>query len=71
MGLIWKNKKTKIWLIVTAVLLVLGIAVNAVLLSVGIHGGGNCRGKPLDDIQTESQENILCALIIIILAGIA
>ncbi len=36
MGLIWKNKKTKIWLIVTAVLLVLGIAVNAVLLSVPI-----------------------------------
>lgn len=36
MGLIWKNKKTKIWLIVTAVLLVLGIVVNAVLLSVPI-----------------------------------
>lgn len=36
MGLIWKNKKTKIWLIVIAVLLVLGIVVNAVLLSVPI-----------------------------------
>lgn len=36
MGLIWKNKKTKIWLIITAVLLVLGIVVNAVLLSVPI-----------------------------------
>jgi len=36
MGLIWKNKKTRIWLIVTAIVLVLGIVVNAVLLSVPI-----------------------------------
>lgn len=36
MGLIWRNKKTKIWLILTAVVLVLGIVVNAVLLSVPI-----------------------------------
>lgn len=36
MGLIWKNKKMRIWLIVTAIVLVLGIVVNAVLLSVPI-----------------------------------
>ena len=36
MGLIWKNKKTRIWLIVTAIVLVLGIVVNAVLLNVPI-----------------------------------
>ena len=36
MGLIWKNKKTRIWLIVTAIVLVLGIVVNAVLLSIPI-----------------------------------
>ncbi len=36
MELIWKNKKTRIWLIVTAIVLVLGIVVNAVLLSVPI-----------------------------------
>ncbi len=36
MGLIWKNKKTKVWLIVTAIVLVLQIVVNTVLMSVPI-----------------------------------
>lgn len=59
MGLIWKNKKTRIWLIVTAIVLVLGIVVNAVLLSVPIVTNslslvfGGERANIIEDNRTE------------------
>lgn len=36
MGFIWSNKKTKIWFVVTAIVLFLGIAITGVLLNVPI-----------------------------------
>ena len=59
MGFIWRHKKTKVWFIVTAIVLSLEIIIDAVLLTVPIAGNslslvfGGERANVVEDNRDE------------------